>query len=517
MCIRDRANSDMAASAILVTVLVLVVPAAAFETSLRQQQLHEPTSPLDVRVTLARLDRGYSHARLSVVHPTSLSDTTITGGPDPLSFQYTAPFVNKWEASYDLGSAHQRCAAGVYSTTNVTYDADCMNACSKDDHCMAYSWFSHTTTCQLASSDCSTLTSDPTADATYRKYQRNWLNSAIVPLREGQNTFWVAGHHVNVTLPRQGSGVRGIVISDPCFSGRWVDCAYGESWDNFNRSVRMLNALAEHDDIDFFAILGDNFYDQDGRLTTAIWRQLSQKFKQTFLITTPGNHDIWVAGGPGPTADQYDQYAHGFMQFYAQDSAASSEDGKSLFNLSIVPTVPVNPLLLNNSPSNFLLYHQLGNIGMISYLAGGVNISELAPGLRDVCAEVGKAEGIQELLLLGHWNDESSGCLAGSDVPEVYALLANTTGCAGFGDKMRFMDGHTHCNHVQGAHGFMIGGHGMSGCGQVGFAMLDSTGADLKVSYFEERTATNDQFEQILACVVKFGASGCTHLAQPWL
>ena len=83
-----------------------------------------------------------------------------------------------------------------------------------------------------------------------------------------------------MNLPAKGVGVRGVVIADPCFSGRWVGCDWALQWDTFNRSVQMLNALAAAGDIDFFGILGDNFYDQDGRLTRALWDRLSLEFKQ---------------------------------------------------------------------------------------------------------------------------------------------------------------------------------------------------------------------------------------------
>ena len=63
----------------------------------------------------------------------------------------------------------------------------------------------------------------------------------------------------------------------------------------------------------------------------------------------------------------------------------------------------------------------------------------------------------------------SSGCIAGSDVPEVHTLLQGLPGCSGLGKRLKYMDGHTHCNHAGGtsndtedeATGFMIGGHGM--------------------------------------------------------
>lgn len=70
------------------------------------------------------------------------------------------------------------------------------------------------------------------------------------------------------------------------------------------------------------------------------------------------------------------------------------------------------------------------------------------------------------------------------------------------------------------ATGFMIGGHGMSGCSQYGFTLIDSTlnnGSAMSVSYVEERTPTADNFDEILECVRAVGASKCTHLAQRWL
>jgi len=94
------------------------------------------------------------------------------------------------------------------------------------------------------------------------------------------------------------------------------------------------------------------------------------------------------------------------------------------------------------------------------------------------------------------------------------------------GPRLKYMDGHTHCNHAGGSWaaggaaeevGFMIGGHGMSGCSQYGFAVVDSTGGRLRLLYYEERSAGADAFEQILACVAASGISSCAHLASVWL
>ena len=40
----------------------------------------------------------------------------------------------------------------------------------------------------------------------------------------------------------------------------------------------------------------------------------------------------------------------------------------------------------------------------------------------------------------------------------------------------------------------------------------------MRVSYFEERTSSKDQFDAIIGCIKqRGGASRCSQLAQPWL
>jgi hypothetical protein len=516
-----------------------------FEDSVRiaSANLALPNGTLDLRIAKARGDRGYNKARISVVsHGTPLLGAhivgTASGGTDGVPFDYSEPFDYRWAASFDLGTKAMRCSKDhVYNSTKTTYDADCMLMCSYDTSCGYYTWFPKKKICELARSGC-LLESDTTAEASYLNYGRNYLESTVVSLVPGSNHLSVMSaegtpiQSFDVNMPEQGSGIRGLILSDPCFSGRWVDCKYG-SWDALNRTVLLLNALAESGDIDFFAILGDNFYDQDGRLTSAVWRGLSPAFKSSFLVSTPGNHDIWVAGGPGPTADQYDQYGYGFMQWYAQDSLAAgasdgTQDGATVFNFSAAPAVP-DPNKLNNAVDNFLLYHQIGNVGIIAYVGGGANITELTPGLQKACTFMGaSASTIEQVLLLGHWNGPGAGCPAESATPNVRNLIASLPGCAGFGNALRFVDGHTHCNQKQGTEGFLIGGHGMSGCGQVGFMLVDTTApvasagaaappSSMRVSYFEERTASVDRFDEVLACIKQSGVSGCTRLAEAWL
>ena len=112
-------------------------------------------------------------------------------------------------------------------------------ACSHDDKCAYYTWWNQDGVCELADTSC-TLHPDliPGAE-TYAKYGRNYLASAIVRVTPGTTAHLDVGGQqvINVTIPVQGAGVRVVVISDPCFSGRWVGCKYGLQWDTYNRTV----------------------------------------------------------------------------------------------------------------------------------------------------------------------------------------------------------------------------------------------------------------------------------------
>ena len=59
------------------------------------------------------------------------------------------------------------------------------------------------------------------------------------------------------------------------------------------RLPRLVNALS---DVDFRAILGDNFYDRDGDITQRFFDKLTLKAKSQWQMTVPGNHDFWNTG-----------------------------------------------------------------------------------------------------------------------------------------------------------------------------------------------------------------------------
>jgi len=131
----------------------------------------------------------------------------------------------------------------------------------------------------------------------------------------------------------------------------------------------MINALAENRNMSFFQILGDNFYDQDGRLTRALFDSLSLDVKSKIFMTVAGNHDLWVCGGPScggsffvrsvcarfsftcrrdlSAGDEYDQSGYGLMQFYGQDplaSALSPQTESSFLSFSVVPVTSANTI-----------------------------------------------------------------------------------------------------------------------------------------------------------------------------
>ena len=81
-------------------------------------------------------------------------------------------------------------------------------------------------------------------------------------------------------------------------------------------------------DISYWGILGDNLYDQNGNITTQFFDSLSDAVKNKITLTSPGNHDYWVAGSPAE-ATSIDQYGNGFAQFYAMDTRASESSDET--------------------------------------------------------------------------------------------------------------------------------------------------------------------------------------------
>ena len=56
----------------------------------------------------------------------------------------------------------------------------------------------------------------------------------------------------------------------------------------FDHFVNLLNTVMEDDAMDFWMILGDNFYDQTGEKTKAVFDALNRKVKQRFVSMVIG-------------------------------------------------------------------------------------------------------------------------------------------------------------------------------------------------------------------------------------
>jgi hypothetical protein len=289
------------------------------------------------------------------------------------------------------------------------------------------------------------------------------------------------------------------------------------------RLPALLNAFLSADDIDFWGILGDNFYDRSGDASGVFFSMLNQSVKQKPLVTIPGNHDYWVLGEP-LVSTRFDQCGNGHMQFYAMDSDAAARvspgSSDAPFNFSVNP---VDGLLLGcreASPDNSRYFQQIGNVGIIAQ-SGAFTLEEYETFLQDACMWLGVTPGIDVGLLVGHWDALGLGAQKNMDVPHFYVKASALSGCAELAaaGNLKFFMGHTHCNdpHPHGYNntGFRVAGQGMEGCGNWGMPIFDTTDGRTRVYYFD--TSTDEKYEAVMACVPSQGWRACLHLATTWL
>lgn len=109
---------------------------------------------------------------------------------------------------------------------------------------------------------------DPVFDYTEQfkyRWTQFYLNTGLIEVSPGEtSTLTVAGQDISVYVPKDNEGTRGVIFADPCFTSHWVHCKYGAIFDVFNRSTLMLNAINAHSDVQYWMVVGDNFYDQIG-------------------------------------------------------------------------------------------------------------------------------------------------------------------------------------------------------------------------------------------------------------
>ena len=238
------------------------------------------------------------------------------------------------------------------------------------------------------------------------------------------------------------------------------------------------------------------------------------------------NHDYWVNSQPDWYV-QGDQLGNGFMQYYGIDTLAATD--KSPFDFSVDPD-DKNPDDPNrgayNIPpaNNFFYYNQLGNTGFIGF-SGAHAYGDMKPYFVEACKWAAAPENnIDVVLLGGHWHSEGTGCEESSTTPEVYEELKALPECAPIANKLKYFEGHKHCNEVRETDvGFMVGGMGMTdaGCGgALGLPIVDTTGGSFKVYYFPIQNLkigqTQNQYDEVLECLRAKGVSQCYHLATKW-
>jgi hypothetical protein len=367
------------------------------------------------------------------------------------------------------------------------------------------------------------------------------LHTTVRPVTPGKASIWKAGTELtlNVTLPPQGKGVRGFLVADPCFSGEYVFCRYGETYEIFERLPKMLNAGLETDN-DFWTLLGDNFYDPHGILGPKFFTQLTHAAKSKPIVSVAGNHDFWQYGYP--TEKGYNTFGNGYMQYYLMDTAAAAAarnqtDGVPL-NFTVNPAQPLNgsfqpagnPFYGHQPPAtNFFTLNAIGDVMMMSF-SGAHTFEESQPLFDDACKVVSEQKP-KWFIVLGHWSDGDAGCQPGMYAPAIHDYIITVDGCKEMADRIKWIEGHIHCNIVLKSNtGFRVAGFGMGDCANFGFPYLDTTGGQLEIGYFpivggngtvtsnDEAAGANDvDFDTLLSCIQANGIGGCKRYAVTWM
>lgn len=363
-------------------------------------------------------------------------------------------------------------------------------------------------------------------------FQHRWTEHSLhsvlkTDLQIGDNEFVIGDQTITVNLPKQGQGVRGLMFGDPCSDSTWVSCH--SAFHTHERLPAVVNAASSR--LDFWGVVGDNWYDENSTLTKAFFAQLNQETKSTFMWTVPGNHDFWVRGSPFLEHPK-DQYGNGFMQWYGQDTVRSAQDAVNFRDFSIDPDDERWGTKLANV-SNFVWYHQLGNIGFIG-VSGAHQLAETDPYIKQACASF--LPGVTDLppdwiYLAGHWplDDVVTGGQLGMGAEALWKKAKDYPGCDT--GRLRFLDGHIHCNKIQkDGMGFMIGGTGMKNSGECGrnkeeewgVLYIDTTTQEAVtrrqlVVHFTVANTTVDHFDDLTTCFEEQGIQNCLHLGNVWL
>lgn len=339
------------------------------------------------------------------------------------------------------------------------------------------------------------------------------LSSSVVQVTPGSaQSFTLDGVDVEVKIPSRDEGSIGMFIGDPCIKSPWSSvCSQSESWDYRRILHSVLGSMAVHADLDYYVMLGDLFYDRSGEVTTEFWENFPLEAASKVMGATMGNHDFWLGGSP--SGDKADSFGNGHMQFYAQDTVASMADAKKPFNFDVDPDSTQLA-----SVDNFVWYNMVGNVAMLGF-ANSYSWEESEPHFQKACQWIA-SEQPSLVVMIGHWNSEGLGCASGMDTEEVRPKLMQLEGCNNLGDRLKYFEGHEHCNYVKEKdYGFLVGSFGYNGCGNFGLPILNTRNGRATLHYFPlgDNWQKADNFDEILGCIGAKGYSACTEYAQVWL
>lgn len=124
--------------------------------------------------------------------------------------------------------------------------------------------------------------------------------------RPSENTTFFCPYHYFFCPPRTLLGVYGVLAGDTCVYAASLlgGCACKNAVPHKleERLPAAFNAFCGNNPgCSFWGILGDYFYDQAGAANRNFMNRVSDDTKKRVWVGTPGNHDIWMFGGPGTT------------------------------------------------------------------------------------------------------------------------------------------------------------------------------------------------------------------------
>lgn len=271
------------------------------------------------------------------------------------------------------------------------------------------------------------------------RWTDKYLHTGIYSVTPGQKTTvpLTSEISVDVYLPPENTGTRGIIAGDPCITSEFVVCELSPLIPTFNYSTQLYDAIASHDDVHFFHILGDNFYDQDGLASASWFAALSPETKRKVFQSVPGNHDTWVHGSPSLRTPA-DQLGNGFMQYYGQDVVTATDAAPYDFSKDPDKSTVLNPVL--PAVGNFFFYNKIGNIGFLGN-SGAYDFVDHGDLFNESCAW---AEGanLDAFVILNHWNKGGDGCPSDASAPSIYQQMIQLPACKNIAAKMKYFMGH---------------------------------------------------------------------------